>query len=115
MVFGANAVFRLVLAPVGVLVFGLVDLLVVGLMFGLVLGLISFVTSPSIARQASSPVQSQRGDRRLSLLVASMLALAYGLISGLGLVQRLVQRYGPGVWQVDGSVPDAPGGRPVPG
>jgi NACHT domain len=87
MALGVNLVFRLVLALVGVLVFrlvfGLVGLLVIWLMGGLVLGLISFVTSPSIARRASSPVDSQRGDRRLSLLVAGMLTLMSGLVGGL--------------------------------
>jgi hypothetical protein len=77
---GANWVFRLVLALLGGLLFGLV----IWLMCGLVLGLISFVTSPSIARRASSPTESQRGDRRLSLLATSMLALAFGLMYGVG-------------------------------
>ncbi len=90
MALGANLVYRLAIALVCVLVFGLVGLvfgLVALLVGGLVAGLISFVTSPSIARRASSPVESQRGDRRLSLLVAGMLALTYGLMYGVGFGQ----------------------------
>lgn len=35
-------------------------------------GLIRFAASPSIARRASSPAESQRGDRRLTVLASSM-------------------------------------------
>jgi hypothetical protein len=55
LILGANLTFRLALTLVGVLLVGLVGSLVVWLMGGLVLGLISFVTSPSVARRASSP------------------------------------------------------------
>ena len=54
-----------------------------GLLAGLAFGLISFATSPSIARRASSPTESQRGDKGLTILASSMLGLAAGLVFGL--------------------------------
>jgi hypothetical protein len=66
---------------------GLVGWLMFGLVFGLVLGLIRFVASPSIARRASSPVDSQRGDRRLAVFATSVSGLVGGL--GLGLLGGL--------------------------
>jgi hypothetical protein len=57
--------------------------------YGLVLGLINFAASPSIARGASSPTQSQRGDRRLTVLATSVGSLviwvAIWVVSGPGL------------------------------
>jgi hypothetical protein len=66
---------------------GLVFGLVFGLGFGMVGGLISFVASPSIARRASSPAESQRGDRRLTVLATStpelVGMLVFGVVGGL--------------------------------
>jgi hypothetical protein len=71
--------------------FGLGIGLMCGLAVGLVSGLINFAASPSIARRASSPAESQRGDRRLTVLTISILGLAFGLAFGLavGLVSGL--------------------------
>jgi hypothetical protein len=83
-----------------------VGALVIWLTSGLVFGLISFVTSPSIARRASSPAESQRGDRWLSLLGTSMLTLGLGLVDGAGLGQW----FGLEVGQWFGLVARIPGG-----
>jgi hypothetical protein len=74
---------------------GLVDLvvgLVVGLVCGLVFGLANFAASPSIARRASSPAESQRGDRRFAVVTTSVFGLVVGSVIGLvaGLVFGLV-------------------------
>lgn len=73
-----------------------------GLAVGLMLGLINFATSPSIARRASSPAESQRGDRRLTVLVTSTLWLASALASWLAFwlgwhVPRLVSELAHGM------------------
>lgn len=47
----------------------------VGLAGGLMGGLISFGASPSIAQRANSPADSQRGDKKLTLLVTITFAL----------------------------------------
>jgi hypothetical protein len=64
------------LATLLMLVIALRAGLVIGLTFGLTLGLVSFAASPSIARRASSPTESQRGDRRLTILATCLLGLA---------------------------------------
>lgn len=51
----------------------------------LVVRVVSFVTGLSIARRASSPAESQRGDRRLTVLVVSIAVLA-GLVLELMMV-----------------------------
>jgi hypothetical protein len=63
-----------------------------GLLAGLAFGLISFAASPSITRRASSPAESQRADRTLTVLASSMLGLVAGLVFGLmvGLVAGVV-------------------------
>jgi len=68
-----------------------------GLMFGLVvlgpvIGLSKFVSSPSVAQRASTPMASLRGDRTLSAAHAVTFGLALGLILGLvfGLQGELV-------------------------
>jgi NACHT domain-containing protein len=66
----------------GVLAFALAPALMIGLPLGLALGLGSFAASPSIARRASSPTKSQRGDRGLTVLVTS----TFGLVGGLSLM-----------------------------
>jgi hypothetical protein len=53
-----------------------------GLGGGLAYGLVSFGASPSIAQRASSPVGSQRDDKRLTILVTSTVVLAVGLLFG---------------------------------
>lgn len=65
------------------LVIGLVIGLAGGLALGLVVGLIYFGASPSVAQRASSPAESQRGDRRLNILIISTSGLAFGLAGGL--------------------------------
>jgi RNA-directed DNA polymerase len=50
---------------------------------GLLTGLIDFATNPSVARRASSPAESQRGDRRLAVLVTSTLWLVVALVVAL--------------------------------
>jgi hypothetical protein len=59
---------------------GLVIGLGAGLIGGLAFGLIYFVPSPSVAQRVSSPAHSEQGDRRLTILAASVL----GLIGALG-------------------------------
>jgi hypothetical protein len=59
--------------------------LVGGLVIGLVVGLGEFGSSANIAQRASSPAESQRGDRRLAVLIASTSGLVGGLVGGLGL------------------------------
>ncbi|MDQ3824454.1 MAG: hypothetical protein M3325_01460 [Actinomycetota bacterium] len=54
---------------------GLVIGLGAGLIGGLASGLIYFVPSPSAGQRVSSPTDSQQGDRQLTILAASVLAL----------------------------------------
>ncbi len=54
-----------------------------GLLAGLAFGLISFAASPSIARRASCPTESHRGDRALTILASSVLGLVAGLVFGV--------------------------------
>jgi hypothetical protein len=97
---GANQVRGLVgVVLTGVLVLELVGegdvlwgMLGVLMFFGLMLGLpswlvgrlvgrlVSFVASPSIAQRASSPIESQAGDRQLTFIVTSVLGLVLGVI-----------------------------------
>lgn len=60
--------------PVGLLI-GVLAGQAVGLAVGLMGGLISFGASPTLAQRANSPVASQRGDRKLTLLVTITFAL----------------------------------------
>jgi tetratricopeptide (TPR) repeat protein len=66
--------------------------LVYGLVVVLVVGLAEFGSSANIAQRASSPAESQRGDRRLTVLIVSASGLGFGLAVGLvgGLVGGLV-------------------------
>jgi hypothetical protein len=54
-----------------------------GLLAGLAFGLIGFAASPSIARRASCPTESHRGDRALTILASSVLGLVAGLVFGV--------------------------------
>ena len=105
MALSANRLFGLlvVLSAVALMAVALVSALAVAVVlaplavaFWLVGGLVgrlsNFVTSPSIAQRASSPTESQHGDRRLTLFVASVFGLLFGLTGGLaaGLVGVLV-------------------------
>jgi uncharacterized protein YjbI with pentapeptide repeats len=58
--------------------------LVVGVVGGPLIGLINFVRSPSIARRATSPAESQRGDRHLTVLTTAIISLVAGLLGWLG-------------------------------
>jgi hypothetical protein len=62
-----------------------------GLIFVLVGVLIRFAASPSIARRASTPDESQRGDRRLTVFITGMVVLLFVLafVLVLGLVVGL--------------------------
>ncbi|MGH3833661.1 MAG: NACHT domain-containing protein [Pseudonocardiaceae bacterium] len=82
--------FGLASGLVGGFASGLVDWLAFGLVFGVMGGLISFAASPSIARRTSSPEESLRGDRQLSLLITGMFMLVFvvfGLFGLLGLFE----------------------------
>jgi hypothetical protein len=54
-----------------------------GSVVGLAFGLIDFGANPSSVRRASTPAESQREDRQLTILVISTTGLALGLALGL--------------------------------
>ncbi|HZE00429.1 MAG TPA: NACHT domain-containing protein [Pseudonocardiaceae bacterium] len=54
-----------------------------GLLAGLAFGLISFAASPSIVARASSPTESYRADRALTILASSVLGLVAGVAFGV--------------------------------
>lgn len=71
---------------------GLLGFLLTGLVFGLLHGLMVWIASPVSDERAQSPVESLRGDLRLTIARAGAFAVAGGLAVGIigGLVGYLV-------------------------